>query len=299
MKFEVKKIDKITAVMFIEKYHYSPVMPALTTHYLGFFLKDELSGVMTLGWGTRPRHTIAKILPTLKDELFELNVPNVRSSGYKHSLTNYYFEIGKMCLLPKLNGTKSYGSCMISSSIRWIKRNTNCKYLYTMADGIMGKCGYVYQASNFYFGERYWTDVYMMENGEKLHPRSSKDLCKENVEWERRNDDMFKKDKLSWLTTGFMKERGIRRYKGYMFRYIYPLDKRSAKILLKLSSMNWTKNYPKKDKLQWKDVTDLKDVIIINESDKSRPDFEMGVDNIKHNNITSSTSTVLDDFFLT
>ena len=52
-----------------------------------------------------------------------------------------------------------------------------------MADGIMGKCGYVYQASNFYFGEKYWTDVYLMENGEKLHPRSTKSLLVENAKF--------------------------------------------------------------------------------------------------------------------
>ena len=52
-----------------------------------------------------------------------------------------------------------------------------------MADGIMGKCGYVYQASNFYYGEKYWTQVYMMDNGEKLHPRSSNTLCKENAKF--------------------------------------------------------------------------------------------------------------------
>ena len=43
------------------------------------------------------------------------------------------------------------------------------------------KCGYVYQAANFYYGGKYTTQVYLMENGEKLHPRSTKEILKENV----------------------------------------------------------------------------------------------------------------------
>ena len=35
--FEVIEIDKTLATNFVQKYHYSPVMPAITKHYLGFF----------------------------------------------------------------------------------------------------------------------------------------------------------------------------------------------------------------------------------------------------------------------
>ena len=68
-------------------------------------------------------------------------------------------------------------------------RNSIQKYLQqvflnTMADGIMGKCGYVYQASNFYFGEKYWTQVY------GNHPRK----VKENAEFSGR-------EKLFWMTS--------------------------------------------------------------------------------------------------
>ncbi len=118
LNYEIHKLHKVNAIEFVQKYHYSPVMPTLTKHFLGFYLDDDLKGVLTLGWGTQPKGTINKMFPglTSKD----------------------YYEIGKMCLTPGLNDTKSAGSQMISATIRWMKENTECLFLYTMADGIMG-----------------------------------------------------------------------------------------------------------------------------------------------------------------
>ena len=48
-----------------------------------------------------------------------------------------------------------------------------------------------------------------------------------------------------------MGELGFGRVWGKQFRYIYPLNKKSRK-LLKKSNMEWTTNYPKGDDLQWK-----------------------------------------------
>ena len=230
--FVSDKVNKVVAINFVQKYHYSPVMPGITKYFLGFYLDNKLVGVLTLGWGTQPRQTINKMFPGLKSK--------------------DYYEIGKMCLSPHLNNTRGAGSQMVSATIRWMKKNTDCLFLYTMADGIMGKCGYVYQASNFYFGEKYWTQVYMMENGEKLHPRSSKFLCKENA-------IELSKEKVFWLTTDFMKKKGIKVIKGYMFRYIYPLNKKAKKIMKNHSTLEWTRNYPKDKDLEWIDATDRKD----------------------------------------
>jgi hypothetical protein len=48
-----------------------------------------------------------------------------------------------------------------------------------------------------------------------------------------------------------MGELGFSRVWGKQFRYIYPLNK-PAKKLLKHSSMEWTRDYPKDKDLQWK-----------------------------------------------
>ena len=276
--FVVKRIHKVEAIELIQKYHYSPVMPGITKYYLGLFLDNKLKGVLTLGWGTKPRHTFNKMFPSVG--VLDTN----DNDEFIHDINDWYYEIGKMCLSDDLNKNKIAGSQMVSAVIKWIKENTDCKFLYTMADGIMGKCGFVYQASNFYFGEKYFTSVYLMENGEKLHPRTSKELCVENAKF-------LNKEKVFWLTTDFMKLKGIRRIDGLMFRYIYPLNKK-AKKMLKLSSMEWTKNYPKEKDLEWRDVTDRK-------NKKTIPQPAFTFENAKYNlkNINAHKKSTLNEFF--
>ena len=267
MKFnyKIKVLPKDVATNFVQKYHYSPVMPSITKYYLGYFLDEKLVGIVTLGWGTRPRHTFNKMFPKVK-------ILEKKNDVFVNDINDWYYEIGKMCLAPELNGTKGAGSQMVSITIRWLKENTDCLFLYTMADGIMGKCGYVYQASNFQYGEKYWTQVYMMDNGEKLHPRSSNKLCKENAKFLKEKHgkeylERYSKDKNGdmyprYFTTDFMLDRCITKIDGLMFRYIYPLNKK-AKKMLKDSSMNWTRDYPKDKDLEWKDITDRSNVKIV------------------------------------
>src|SRR5689334_8726408 len=126
MKYEyvIKEIDKLDAGEFIHRHHYSKVMPRLTKHFLGIHLNEVLVGVLTLGWGTQPLATIRKLFPTLT--------------------TKDYYEIGKMCMDPSM--PRNSESQMLSSVISWMKVNTpERKFLFTWADGIVGKVGYVYQ----------------------------------------------------------------------------------------------------------------------------------------------------------
>ena len=227
-----------------------------------------------MGWGTKPRHTFNKMFPNV-------GILEKKDENFIHDINDWYYEIGKMCLSTELNDNKGAGSQMVSATIKWLKNNTKCQFLYTMADGIMGKCGFVYQASNFYYGEKYFTSVYLMENGEKLHPRTSKDLCMENAKFSG-------KEKVFWMTTDFMIHKGIRRIDGLMFRYLYPLNKK-AKRMMKQSSMNWDKSYPKSKDLEWVDVTDKK-----NKKSVPQPDFKMDIDNIEYNkNISANLDTFL------
>lgn len=265
--FKVNLISKYDAVEFVQKFHYSPVMPSLTKYYLGFFVDDELKGVLTLGWGTQPKQTINKMFPGLESK--------------------DYFEIGKMCMHEDM--PRNSESQMISATIKWMKKHTSCLFLYTMADGIMGKCGYVYQASNFYFGEKYWTSVYMMENGEKLHPRSTKELCKENAKFSG-------KSKIFWLTSDFMKMKKIRKIEGYMFRYIYPLNKRAKKIMKENSTLNWTLNYPKEKDLEWRDSTDSKNKFLVEQPDFSFKEAIYNLKNIEEHK--KSNQSTLEKFFV-
>ena len=249
-KIQVRQIDKQLAIDFIRKYHYSNILPKLTKYHLGFYDNNKLVGVITLGWGTQPLQTIKKLFP-------------------KHNLiTKDYLEIGKMCFLPNNNYDKQSGTKIIKLLKNWIKQNDEALFLYTLADGIMGKCGYIYQASNFVYIGSFKTSVYLDNNtGEKIHPRSAKKLLEENALFEN-------KEKVFWLTDEFCKHKNIDKINGLMFRYIMPLNKKSKKIL---NSYNHKKQYPKdKDLIFEKRIEKGKFIKI------EQPKFNMNVSNYNY-----------------
>ena len=231
--FKINEISRLCATDFVQSLHYSKIMPRLTKHFLGCYLKNELVGVLTLGWGTQPKATIAKLFESLD--------------------TKDYYEIGKMCMKEEM--PKNSESQMISAVVSWMKNNCPEKqFLYTWADGIMGKPGFVYQAANFLYGGFIWTQIYISAEGEKIHPRSSRRLCDENVKFKlEREPDFFvgkKGERIYWLTQDFLDHKGISKIHGKQFRYILPLNKKARK-LLKKSKVEWSLNYPKNDDLVW------------------------------------------------
>lgn len=138
----IKEIPKDDAIQFIRYYHYSKIIPKLYQYFLGIFSEKKLLGVIELGWGTQPLQTIRKLFP---DNQLQ---------------TKDYLEIGKMCFLPKMNRNQYFGSQALSALIQWLRKHTDCLFLYTLADGIEGKCGYVYQAANFCYCGYFKTSVY-------------------------------------------------------------------------------------------------------------------------------------------
>jgi hypothetical protein len=212
------EVDKNQVSNFLAEYHYSPVMPKLTRHYLGCFVNKKMVGAITFGWGTRPKHTIKKLFPDLD--------------------TLDYFEIGKMAMDNDM--PRNSESQMLKLSIQWLRENTKIKYLYTWADGIVGKPGYVYQGSNFLYGGFITTDTYVTESGERVHPRTMQGL-------------MPKKEGLKMgprPTPQQLNDMNISRVKGRQFRYIFPM-KRKYRRYLKNSTVDWTINYPKDKDLIW------------------------------------------------
>lgn len=366
--YEIREIDKAEAIDLVQENHYSPVMPTLTKHFLGIHKNQELVGVITLGWGTKPLHTIQKVVS-------------------KELTSSDYYEIGKMCMLDEEIGNSE--TQMLSQVIRWIKTNRpEVKYLYTLADGIMGKCGSVYQSANFYYGGEYWTDSYMSAKGEKVHPRTTRKLCFDNWEWhydanspghnpdfkkahdakaaEKRKNylsdleelthnlpdslteeetlkllqfssdiyaarsnyiesykqhlqskqpfsqrpsekdflpnvpkglsdyltspkkDYVKKQQVFWLTPEFMKHVGLRKIKGKMFRYIYPLNKKAKKMLAKSPEIDWKIGqgvYPKENNgvLQWKEMMGRNNYQIL----EDMPEWDLQVTEYNNKNVNA------------
>lgn len=222
-EYDVKEIPKELALQMIKKFHYSNTIPRLNKHFLGFFLKKELVGIVTLGWGTRPLHTIKKIFPSLE--------------------TKDYYEIGRMCMTEEM--PRNSESQMISKLIKWIKFNEpNIKVLFTWADGLMGKPGYVYQACSFLYGGFSLTDIYL-KDGIKIHPRQTRSLFLKN-----------KDDKRKSIRPTFeqMQQYNIKHIRGKQFKYLtFLCDRKTKKHLLKECLIDLNNNYPKEKDIEWQE----------------------------------------------
>ena len=219
--YEVKEISKEAALDMVQKYHYSNTLPKLNRHFIGFYLNDELVGIVTLGWGTRPVHTIKKIFPSLE--------------------TKDYYEIGRMCMLEEM--PRNSESQMISKLIRWIKTNEpDIKVLFTWADGIMGKPGYVYQACSFLYGGYATSDIYL-KDGVKIHPRQTRSLFIKD------ENDVRKTIRPTYEQ---MQENNMIHIRGRQFKYLtFLCSKVEKKHLLKECLIELNRNYPKEKDLKW------------------------------------------------
>lgn len=221
-KYEIKEITKKEALEMIQKYHYSNTLPKLNKYFVGFYLEKELVGVVTLGWGTRPKHTIQRIFPSLD--------------------TKDYLEIGRMCMLDEM--PRNSESQMLSQLIKWLKNNhSEIKVLFTWADGMIGKVGYVYQAANFIYAGYSGGEMYM-KDGVKIHVRQMKSFLIPKGQ----------KDKRITVrpTLKQMQEFNILHFRGKQYSYFYFLcNEREKQRLLKECLIDLTLPRPKDDDLSW------------------------------------------------
>lgn len=180
-----------------------------------------VAGVCTLGWGTRPLHTIQKAFPGLT--------------------TKDYFEIGKLCLRDEMPPNSE--SWFLSRIIRYLRKfYPDKQLLYTWADGTMGKPGYVYQAANFFYGGFIDTEVYVNSSFEKVHPRTFQGLSQV-----KGNGKMNSRAMTVATAMGYAK------LWGRQFRYVYPLCHKQKWAKLQAESpFQWQRhNYPKDGDCLW------------------------------------------------
>lgn len=215
----IKPIPTDVAYQAISKWHYSRVMPKITHVCYGAFTDGALVGAITFGWGVRPLHTIKKLFPGLESK--------------------DYWEIGKMAFTDAL--PRNTESNFLSRVIKHIKKTfPEKKLIYTWADGMLGKPGYVYQASNFLYGGYIWTDCYFDKDGERIHPRQSAAILNKFKDNKRKARPSHEQ----------LVELGIEHYYGKQFRYVYLL--KDNKELLQQSTVKWTLKHPKDNDLEWK-----------------------------------------------
>ena len=198
---------------FVRRWHYSKIFPP---HCLvNLALRDErgdISAVAMWGYGVRPRHTIQKLFPSLN--------------------TGDYLELNRLCL--RDDEPRNSESHFISLCAEWIRANCpDVKLLFSWADGLRGKPGYVYQASSWLYGGYIKTDLYVDERGGPVHPR----LMITRLGTRSRKE---------WTRQGFAK------WWGYQFRYVKFLSGHAErKRLLRESPVRWTRLYPKTADCRW------------------------------------------------
>ena len=143
-EFQIKEVSRSYATDFIQSLHYSKIMPKLTKHFLGCYLENELVGVLTLGWGTQPKATIAKLFDGLD--------------------TKNYYEIGKMCMHPDM--PRNSESQMLSSVIKWMKINLPDKKYFCC--GEVDESKYPRKTVSLYMGRWYNGKAWLCVSGCKL-----------------------------------------------------------------------------------------------------------------------------------
>lgn len=217
MTMELKKIQNLTARDFVRRYHYAVICPPITKLSLGLYKNKKLVGVAMWGYGVRPKHTIKLAFPSL-------DVDN-------------YLELNRLCLLDEM--PRNSESQFIKLNIEYIKKNfPEIKLIYTWADGLRGKVGYVYQASNFYYGGFIISEFYVTKDGEVIHPR-------------------FLITRYGRRDIVFAFSKGLTKIKGLQFRYCrFLCSHKERKKLLKESPFNWNFKYPKEKNLKWKIIAE-------------------------------------------
>ena len=105
--------------------------------------------------------------------------------------------------------------------------------LFTWADGMRGKPGYVYQADNWLYGGFIRTEFYVTAANEVVHPRQVITRC-------------GRRDR------AFTRSVGRRRVRGRQFRYCHFLCGHALrKRLLRESPFGWGRGYPKMPDCIW------------------------------------------------
>lgn len=194
-KIEVREIHAKLANKIVCENHYSKTVAQGVQFHIGIFYENTLKGVAQFGYGIKPHKTCKWVSGTLPNEYLELNRLWISD------------EIGVN------SESKSISLCL-----KYIKtKKPELKWIISFADGMMGKVGTIYQATNFiYTGFRKDGGIWMTKTGERLHSVSL---------WHKHRT--IKRNVLEGIY-------GTPLYKvfGGQYRYFYFYDKKLIKNLI-------------------------------------------------------------------
>jgi len=212
MDLSVMTIDNATGRQFVADHHYAVICPPITKATYGLFNGGKLVGVALWGFGTRPMHTIRKLFPSLG--------------------VNDYLELNRFCVLDEM--PRNTESRFLKLCAEWIQQDfPNVKVLFSWADGLRGKPGYVYQSASWLYGGFIKSQFYRTADGEVVHPR-------------------LLITRYGTRKTAFTRKLGLKKISGYQFRYCkFLCSHKERKALLRESPFNWGGNYPKQQDLAW------------------------------------------------
>ena len=216
-KMQISEILVKDAKEFIRLHHYAVISPPINKLALGLYKENRLVGVAMWGYGVRPKHTIKRLFPSL-------NVPD-------------YLELNRLCLLDEM--PRNSESWFIGENIGYIRKKCpDVKLLFSWADGLRGKCGFVYQASNFLYGGKILSEFYATKDGEVVHPR-------------------FLITRFGRRDKKFTFSLGLVKIKGFQLRYCrFLCSHKERKRLLRESPFDWNLPYPKTNDLSWKIIAE-------------------------------------------
>ena len=216
----VKVIPSKIANEFVKKHHYSGKVVQNSQLHFGAFLDNRLHGVMSFG----PSLDKSKVIHLVKDTKW-----------------NEFIELNRMAFdeyLPR----NSESRC-ISIALRLIKKNApHIKWVISFADGMQCGDGTIYRASNFYLtgystGGMWLLPDYLakLNKGKVAHRMKIQDKCSEISRYilQRTNGRNLTMPR-------YVEKFGGELLNGYMFRYIYFIDK-SCKDKLSVPILPYSK----------------------------------------------------------
>ena len=210
-QIHIREVTSNVAREFVRLHHYAVICPPISRLSLGLFSGAKLCGVAIFGLGVRPLHTIRKLFPSLG--------------------VDDYLELNRLCVLDEM--PRNTESQFLSLCCEYIRANKNVRCVFSWADGLRGKPGYVYQAASWLYGGFIKSQFYATEEGEVVHPRLL------ITRYGTRNKEQ-------------QKRLGLIKYHGYQFRYVrFLCSHKERKRLLAESPMLWTRAYPKRCDLRF------------------------------------------------
>ena len=209
----IERISLGEAKAFVRVWHYSKIFPPHCLVNLGSRNgAGELVAVAMWGFGVRPKHTIRRLFPSLD--------------------TGDYLELNRLCL--RDDEPRNSESRFLSQCAEWIRENMpHLKLLFSWADGLRGKPGYVYQASSWLYGGFIKTSLYVDPDGGPIHPR-------------------LLITRFGTRRQAFCTSLGLAKWQGYQFRYVrFLCGHAERKRLLRESTVRWHRTYPKLRDCRW------------------------------------------------